>query len=175
MIVNDFLDISRIEQGRMKYELSVFDLREVARQVLTELKPNIENAGLTCSCNTEHTDPVMVYADVGKVRQVIGNLVDNSIKYTPSGSITIEVSEANNMARLKISDTGIGISAEDIAKLFNKFTRARDANKTNVVGTGLGLYIAKQMIEAQNGRVWIESEGVGKGSSSIIELPLNKN
>lgn len=175
MIVNDFLDISRIEQGRMKYELSTFDLREVARQVLTELKPNIENAGLTCSCNTEHTDPVMVYADAGKVRQVIGNLVDNSIKYTPSGSITIEVSEDNGVARLKISDTGIGISTEDIAKLFNKFTRARDANKTNVVGTGLGLYIAKQMIEAQNGRVWIESAGVGKGSSSIIELPLHKN
>lgn len=175
MIVNDFLDISRIEQGRMKYELSVFDLRAVAQQVLTELKPNIENAGLTCSCNTEHIDPIMVYADVGKVRQVIGNLVDNSIKYTPTGSIIVEISTHDDMARLKISDTGIGISAEDIGRLFNKFTRAKDANKTNVVGTGLGLYVAKQMIEAQNGKIWIESEGPGKGASSIIELPLNKN
>lgn len=175
MIVNDFLDISRIEQGRMKYDLTVFDLRAVAEQVLTELKPNIENAGLTCSCNMEHNaTPVMVYADVGKVRQVIGNLVDNSIKYTPSGSITVELSTHGDVAQLKISDTGIGISAEDIGKLFNKFTRAKDANKTNVVGTGLGLYVAKQMIEAQNGKIWIESEGAGKGASSIIELPLNK-
>lgn len=176
MIVNDFLDISRIEQGRMKYELSAFDLRAVAQQVLTELKPNIESAGLTCECNLgDGAEPIMVYADLGKVRQVIGNLVDNSIKYTPSGSITIEVSTHNEVGRLKVSDTGIGISAEDIGRLFNKFTRAKDANKTNVVGTGLGLYVAKQMIEAQNGKIWIESEGVGKGSSSIIELPLNKN
>lgn len=176
MIVNDFLDISRIEQGRMKYDLTVFDLRTVAEQVLTELKPNIENAELTCSCNMEHNaTPVMVYADAGKVRQVIGNLVDNSIKYTPSGSITVELSTHGDVAQLKISDTGIGISAEDIGKLFNKFTRAKDANKTNVVGTGLGLYVAKQMIEAQNGKIWIESEGAGKGSASIIELPLNKN
>ncbi len=173
MIVNDFLNISRIEQGRMKYDLSEFDLRAITEQVLTELKPNIENAGLTCTCvgSAEQHMPVMVYADSGKVRQVIGNLVDNAIKYTPQGGITVDVSHHDAMARLTITDTGIGIAKEDIGKLFNKFTRAKDANKTNVIGTGLGLYVAKQMVEAQGGKIWIESDGVGKGTTFIVELP----
>lgn len=173
MIVNDFLNISRIEQGRMKYDLSEFDLRAITEQVLTELKPNIENAGLTCTCagSAEQHTPVMVYADSGKVRQVIGNLVDNAIKYTPQGGITVDVSSHDTIARLTITDTGIGIAKEDIGKLFNKFTRAKDANKTNVIGTGLGLYVAKQMVEAQGGKIWIESDGVGKGTTFIVELP----
>lgn len=172
MIVNDFLNISRIEQGRMKYDLTEFDMRAVVEQVLTELKPNIENAGLTCTCNIHNnTEPVVVYADVGKMRQVIGNLVDNAIKYTPQGGITVDVATDGPTARLKITDTGIGIDSADISKLFNKFTRAKDANKTNVIGTGLGLYVAKQMVEAQGGKIWIESEGVGKGSTFVVELP----
>ena len=174
MIVNDFLNISRIEQGRMKYDLSAFDLIEVTQQVITELRPNIEHTGLVCSCHVkDDKNSVMVYADLGKVKQVIVNLLDNAIKYTPSGSITVEVSKHDNFAQLKVSDTGIGISPEDIKKLFNKFSRAKDANKTNVLGTGLGLYVAKQMIEAQNGKIWIESEGVGKGTTAIVELPLD--
>lgn len=174
MIVNDFLNISRIEQGRMKYDLGVFDLISVTQQVITELRPNIEHTGLMCSCHVrDDRDSVMVYADLGKVKQVIINLIDNAIKYTPSGSITVEVSKHDTFAQLRVSDTGIGISSEDIKKLFNKFSRAKDANKTNVLGTGLGLYVAKQMIEAQNGKIWIESEGVGKGTTAIVELPLD--
>jgi signal transduction histidine kinase len=73
-----------------------------------------------------------------------------------------------------VKDTGIGISKEDIPKLFAKFVRAKDANKTNVIGTGLGLYIAKQMVEAQGGKVWVESEGLGKGSTFFIKLPIKK-
>lgn len=172
MIVNDFLNISRIEQGRMKYELSSFDLRAVAEQVVTELRPNIEDAGLSFDF-IPYEDDTTVYADNNKIKQVIGNLIDNAIKYTPSGGITLSVTRHEGVARLVLKDTGIGISSEDIPKLFNKFTRAKDANRQNVVGTGLGLYVAKQMVEAQNGKVWLESEGIGKGTTSIMELPLH--
>lgn len=174
MIVNDFLNISRIEQGRMIYELSAFDLINVTQQVITELRPNIEHIGLMCSCHVrDDRETVMVYADLGKVKQVIVNLVDNAIKYTPSGNITMEISKHDAVAQLRVSDTGIGIAPEDIKKLFHKFSRSVAANKTNVLGTGLGLYVAKQIIEAQKGKIWIESEGVGKGTTAIVELPLD--
>ena len=173
LIVTDFLNISRIEQGRMKYEFSSFDLRTTTEQVLTELQPNIEDASLTCEFKPGEGD-MTVYADLGKVKQVIGNLIDNAIKYTPSGGMTLTLAEKPGMIQLVLTDTGIGISSEDIPKLFNKFTRAKDANKQNVIGTGLGLYVAKQMIEAQHGSIWLESEGLGKGSRFYVELPKAK-
>jgi len=173
LIVTDFLNISRIEQGRMKYEFSSFDLRTTTEQVLTELQPNIEDASLTCEFKPGEGN-MTVYADIGKVKQIIGNLIDNAIKYTPSGGMTLSLAEKPGVIQLILADTGIGISSEDIPKLFNKFTRAKDANRQNVIGTGLGLYVAKQMIEAQHGSIWLESEGLGKGSRFYVELPKAK-
>ncbi len=171
VIVNEFLDISRIEQGRMKYTLTDFDLKTTAEEILAELKPNIEAAGLTYEFHADE-GVYMVNADQGKLHQVVGNLIDNAIKYTPSGgSMKVRVAKEGDAVRFSIKDTGIGISPEDIPKLFNKFTRTKDANKQNVIGTGLGLYVAKQMIEAQGGKIWIESEGAGKGTTFIVELP----
>ncbi len=170
VIVNEFLDISRIEQGRMKYNIGDFDIKTVSEEIVTELKPNIEHANLSVTFKAEPGDYI-VTADAGKIKQVIGNLIDNSIKYTPTGGITITVSREKNMVRCAISDTGIGVSPEDIPKLFTKFSRAKDANKTNVIGTGLGLYVAKQMMEAQHGTVSISSPGANKGTTCTIELP----
>lgn len=169
VIVNEFLDISRIEQGRMKYDLSSFDLKVLAEEILTELKPNIEGAGLSHEFHA--VDGVyMINADRGKIKQVFGNIIDNAIKYTPHGGISVSVSKADNAIRFAVKDTGIGIAQEDVSKLFNKFSRTKDANKTNVIGTGLGLYVAKQMLEAQHGKIWLESEGAGKGTTFIVEL-----
>jgi len=139
-----------------------------------ELKPNIEAAGLSYEFHSDDGE-YPVYADQNKMRQVIGNLIDNAIKYTPTGGMAVSVKKEGEVVRFVLKDTGIGISPEDIPKLFNKFTRAKDASKQNVIGTGLGLYIAKQMVEAQNGKVWLESEGLGKGTTSIMELPLHHN
>lgn len=170
VIVNEFLDISRIEQGRMKYTLTDFDFKATAEQILAELKPNIEAAGLTYEFHAEDGQ-YMVCADQGKLRQVVGNLIDNAIKYTPAGGMKVSVTNEGATVRFIIKDTGIGISSEDIPKLFNKFIRTKDGNKQNVIGTGLGLYVAKQMLEAQGGKIWIESEGVGKGTTFVVELP----
>lgn len=169
-IVNEFLDISRIEQGRMKYELADFDAKELAKEVVKELRPNVEQKGLSFKFEAEEKGNYIVNADVGKIKQVIGNIIDNSIKYTPQGGVTVHVGKRGHNVMISVADTGIGIEKEDISRLFSKFTRAKDANKTNVSGTGLGLYVAKQMIEAQKGKVWVESEGKGKGSTFFIEL-----
>jgi signal transduction histidine kinase len=171
VIVNEFLDISRIEQGRMKYDMVDFDVKKLTEDTLHELRPNIDKAHLESSFKGDDKD-YNWHGDLGKVKQVIGNIIDNSIKYTPTGSISVKVSRDDKNILITVSDTGIGISAEDIPKLFEKFSRAKDANKTNVIGTGLGLFVAKQMIEAHKGRVWVESPGQGKGSSFYIELPV---
>ena len=170
-IVNEFLDVSRIEQGRMKYEFIDFDVRKLTEEVVTELRPNVENKGLSFKFKSESKQNYLINGDSGKIKQVIGNLLDNSIKYTPSGGIEVNVERKANKILISIIDTGIGIRREDITKLFSMFTRAKDASKTNVMGTGLGLYVAKQMIEANHGQVWVESVGADKGSTFFIELP----
>ncbi|XKT75004.1 MAG: ATP-binding protein [Patescibacteria group bacterium UBA2103] len=168
--VEDYLNISRIEQGRMKYEMSDFNLRDLAKTVVDEYLPVAENKNLNLLFSG--SEKITVTADIGKIKQVIANLVDNSIKYTPQGSVTVKATMFEGKARVTVADTGIGIAKEDIDNLFNKFIRARGANKINTSGTGLGLYVAKQMVEAHKGRVWVESEGKGKGSRFIIELPV---
>ncbi len=170
VIVGEFLDISRIEQGRMKYDLADFDATALVQEIITELKPNIDKTGL--SMDLQVADYVCTArGDAGKIKQILGNIIDNSIKYTKRGGIIVSLSADQNFVTVKISDTGIGIAPEDIPKLFTKFTRAKDAFRTNVIGTGLGLYIAKQMVEAQGGKIWVESEGLGKGSTFFIRLP----
>lgn len=170
-IVSDFLNISRIEQGRMVYEKSVFDFGELVKEVANELKPNIENAGLLLKLEIPDNERAKVNADRDKIRQAIGNIIDNSIKYTVKGKIEVSVKIEKDKVSVRIEDTGVGIDPQEIGKLFTKFSRAKEANKTNVVGTGLGLYIAKKMVEAHRGDIRVESEGVGKGSAFIIELP----
>ncbi len=174
-IVNEFLDVSRIEQGRMKYDVSDFDIKKLAEEVFTELKPNAEKKGLKFEFLADNDAGCIVNADQGKIKQVIGNIIDNSIKYTETGGIKVQLEHKDKKVQIKVSDSGIGIEPSEIPKLFSMFTRAADAHKTNVSGTGLGLYVAKQMVEAQKGRVWVESPGKGKGSTFYIELPLKTN
>lgn len=170
VVVSDFLDVSRIEQGSMKYEFTAFDFSKFVQSVGEEFAPIAERKGLRIQLQVE--PDIMVHADVGKVRQVIGNLVDNAVKYTPQGSIAIGLKKEGDSARLTVRDTGVGIKPETLPRLFQKFSRAEDASKANVMGTGLGLYVARKLLEAQGGRIWAESEGEGKGSIFFVELPL---
>lgn len=167
--IEDYLNISRIEQNRMKYEKSDFDIADLAKKVVKELVPVAEKRKLALTIAAPEN--LMVNADIGKIKQVITNLVDNAVKYTKQGSVTVTVEHANKQAKIVIADTGIGIAPDEIGGLFEKFKRARGANQVNTTGTGLGLYVAKQLIEGNGGKVRVESDGLGKGSRFIIELP----
>lgn len=173
-VVNDYLDVSRIEQGKMHYDFTNVDMRQLVKECMTELAPSFTRANLVCinnipiEANEEEFD---VRADRTKLKQVIMNIIDNSIKYTPAGSVSVTMSKTNNeMVRVEIKDTGVGITAEVMPKLFIKFSRAPDASEANILGTGLGLFIAKAFVEAHEGHLWAESQGAGKGSTFIIEL-----
>ncbi|MEK7668995.1 MAG: HAMP domain-containing sensor histidine kinase [Patescibacteria group bacterium] len=170
-IVGDFLNISRIEQGRMVYEKSVFDVNELVKEVITEIKPNIDKTGLSFGTDIP-TEEIKIKADRSKIKQVVSNIIDNAMKYTPKGNIFVSVYKDENKVKISVKDSGVGIDPSEIDKLFNKFSRAKDANKVNVIGTGLGLYIAKKMTEAHGGDIKVSSDGVGKGSTFTIELPL---
>jgi signal transduction histidine kinase len=173
-VVDDYLNISRIELGTMKYNFVPLDLRELTETVIGELKPNFEKAGVSWKFECDASKKYIVKADPDKLKQVIANIVDNSMKYSPKGNAVISVTrdETRHIAQFKISDNGIGMSTVTLAKLFNKFTRADNANQTNIRGTGLGLYVARDVIGAHKGKIWAESDGEGKGSRFIFELAL---
>lgn len=173
-IVNDFLNISRIEQGKMIYEKTVFKIKDLVKEVVEEHKLNIEKGKLSIKVEIPNNFESEVNADRDKIRQVIGNIIDNSVKYTINGGITVSLHSDSEKVMIKIKDTGIGIDPSEVGKLFNKFSRSKSANKTNVIGTGLGLYIAQKMAEDQGGKIKVFSEGEGKGSTFTIELPKAK-
>ncbi|MBX9906459.1 HAMP domain-containing histidine kinase [Patescibacteria group bacterium] len=172
--IEDFLNVSRIEQGRMKYENTNVDVCDMAKKVAEEMQQAALKKGLVLLFRSEAKGSTVAHVDPGKTRQVIYNLIDNALKYTPKGSIDVVVRSemGDKKMSIDIRDTGVGISKETMGRLFDKFVRARNANSVNVSGTDLGLYVAKQMIEAMGGKITIASEGEGKGSTFTIELPL---
>ena len=177
-IVDDYLNITRIELGTMKYAFDTIDLKMLVEDTIGELKPNIDKSGLAFSFTAENggTD-YRITADRDKLKQVIANVIDNSMKYTPKGSITatLKLDKPRHKFVFAVKDTGVGIAPETLPRLFQKFSRADNANKVNIRGTGLGLFVAKQMVEAQHGTIHAESAGEGKGATFIVELePLAK-
>jgi signal transduction histidine kinase len=172
--VEDYLNVSRIEAGNMKYEMSDFNLKEAAEKLVDELRPVAIKKGLVLVFRSDCNGSCMVHADIGKTRQIIQNIIDNSIKYTPKGTITVVAHDNPKKGKMyvTIQDTGVGMSKETREEVFNKFIRAKNANQINVTGTGLGLYVAKKMVEEMHGKIWAESEGEGKGSTFHIEFPL---
>ena len=171
-IVNDYLNVSRIELGAMKYAFDTIELRNLIEDLIAELKPNIDKTGVKFSFTFENGVDYRTTADRDKLKQVFANIIDNSLKYTPRGSIFAHLSLDKSRHKLifTIRDTGVGIAPETLPHLFQKFTRAENASKTNILGTGLGLYVAKEMIEAHHGTIRAESKGEGKGSTFIVEL-----
>lgn len=182
-IVEDYLNVSRIELGTMKYDLVEMDFKELTKEVVEEQKPNIEAKGLTWSLSISDNESYMIKADPDKFKQVLMNTIDNSIKYTPSGSLSFSLEKAvtadgpnagKPVIRFKVADTGVGIRPDVMPKLFQKFSRAPNAHEANIHGTGLGLFLAKEIITAHNGRIWAESAGEGKGSQFWVEVPEAK-
>jgi signal transduction histidine kinase len=170
--VMDILDASNMKQGTVAYKNSVFDLKDAVKGVVDHLMPAINEKHLTVNMSFAWEIPCKVNGDEEKIRDhVIRNLVDNAIKYTPAGSITVEVVRVGSVVRFSVQDSGVGITDEDKAHLFTEGGHGKDSVKINVHSTGYGLYIAKQVVEASGGKIWAESDGAGKGSRFIVELP----
>ena len=174
LVVEDLLNVSKIEAGGMKYDMVKFDFGELAKKTVEELSVSAEKKGLKLVYNSEENKQCFVNGDKEKLRQVLVNLIDNAMKYTKNGEIKVEVKETRNQEGkdkivLSVKDTGAGIAKEAINGLFKKFSRGEGA-KLNASGSGLGLYLVKEIAEAHKGRAWIESEGLGKGSTFSVEL-----
>lgn len=173
-IVNDFLDLSRLEQKRMEYKKSEFKILDVVLSVINELKVNAEEKGV--KLNTDVDKYIKVNADPDKVKQVLFNVVGNSLKFTDKGSVTISSSTENDLIKISVTDTGIGIPKENQTLLFRKFQQAGTSTITRdgAKGTGLGLYISKLIIEGMGGTIALESSIEGKGSVFTFTLPVAK-
>ena len=177
VLVDDYLNVSRIEQGKMKYEFSDFNLGDLVNEVANEQRPSVEKKGLKLEVKVDGGPPggeagAQIHADRGKIKQVIINLLDNAVKYTPAGQIIIALAKQDGKARLSVRDTGAGIKPETMSHLFQKFSRASDASKYNLFGTGLGLYLASELLKAHHGKIWAESPGENNGSTFFVELSV---
>lgn len=168
-LVTDFLNVRKIEEGKMEYKLERIDGIKVIREIFEELKPIAQNKKL--EFNLDAGNEIWINADIQRIRQVFQNLIENSIKYTDSGFVKIKAELKDNKLLFSVSDSGHGISKDLLSHLFEEFKR--DGKEKKIEGTGLGLYIAKDIVEAHHGRVWVESEGTGKGSAFFVEIPLS--
>lgn len=170
--IEDYLNISRIESGNMKYDLTDFNLRQEVERVCDDMRPEAIRKGLSLLFRTDLHSKGIVHADRFKTVQIIQNLVNNAIKYTETGHIKVLMRDdvIKKQVFIDVMDTGIGLSQEAVEHLFTKFSRADNASA--ITGTGLGLYVAKQMAQAMSGDITVSSDGEGKGSCFTVRFPL---
>jgi len=174
-LVEDLLSISRIESGRIQYEFKESQLEDTVLSVFEELTQVAQKKGLNFIIEAPKTKLPPLMLDNEKIRQVIMNLTDNAIKYTEKGSVKVILKKNKNYIRYSVEDTGMGIKSDDMPHLFKKFSRGTGTFLVHTEGTGLGLYVAKEMAEEHGGRVWAESDGPGRGSRFHFEIDLVEN
>lgn len=180
-LFQDLLDVSKAEDGRLANNPKVVDVVEFIHDIVEGLKPKATEKGLHVLYKPEPDDgrditerrlsPVFyVNVDNDHLREVVANLVENAIKYTPKGDVVIDVDGDTEHVTISIADSGIGIPKEDQVHLFQKFYRVDNSDTREIGGTGLGLYLCRRLTEAMNGRIWLDSE-YKKGSTFYVELP----
>lgn len=189
-LVEELLNVSRIESGRMEYIFEKSSIEKITTALKDTFSVIAKGKGLYMHLNMPSEPLPEIEIDAGKTREVISNLIDNALKYTRRGGITVKAELLKDMnwsvkhaggqdedlsgdvVRITISDTGIGVPETELPYLFSKFSRGKDTSRLHVSGTGLGLYVGRNIIEAQHGKIWVESEGLNKGSKFIIDLPV---
>jgi signal transduction histidine kinase len=171
-LVNDMLNISRIESGRLEFSIKSVNVRQLVEEVMKEVLPQMNELGIQLLISPVSIVP-MVLADADKIKEVLINLIGNAMKFTPKGGrVTISLTTIGDMVEITITDTGCGIDPEDISKLFQKFSMIPGAYSLDQPkGTGLGLYISKAIIEGHKGKISAQSAGIGKGTAFTFSLP----
>ena len=167
-LVEDLLDVSRIEQNRLPIALEELDLVKIVLDIADEMTVLANEKGL--ELKKAVPDALSVAADPERLKQIVVNLLSNAIKYTPSGSVEIQIKEDKENVLLTVADTGLGISAEDMKKLFSKFYRVKTQQTAEISGTGLGLWIAREIAQKMGGDLKVESiEGVGSHFTLVLK------
>lgn len=172
-LVNDILDLSKIEAGKIDIVVQEVDLPSVVDQVIASMHHIAETKALRLTCELS-SEAKRVMGDPVRVREILTNLVSNAIKFTPAGSVAIRSMPAGTMAEISVLDTGIGIEPAAHKRIFEEFRQASDKISRTYGGTGLGLSIARKLVELQGGQMGLESEP-GKGSRFWFTLPMDKH
>lgn len=173
-LVNSLLDISRLELGRMEFEFEKVDIEEMLENIVDEFHIAARKKGLKLVFEHPKEKLPEITIDALKMRQVFLNLVDNAIKYTYEGEIIVKAElkdHGNERIRVSVSDTGMGIARNEIDQIFKIYRRGTGV-RLFPEGSGVGLYVAKKIVEAHNGKIWVKSQGKGRGSTFYVELPL---
>jgi len=174
-MVNEFLDVTQFQLGKSVVFLKPgMEVVPILEKIVNELKFETEKKGVYLKLEKTKNIPA-ISADPVKLKAALFNIIDNAVKYTTKGGVSIKVlAKDNSKILIQIKDTGIGISKENLKTMFNRvFERGEEAKKTFVTGRGIGLYLANQIVKYHNGAIVVDSEGEGKGSTFNIELPIS--
>ncbi|MDD5342412.1 MAG: ATP-binding protein [Patescibacteria group bacterium] len=171
-MVNLFLNITKIEAGKFILDLKPAQLEDLIAAEINEVIKLAEEKKLKVEYRKPAKKLPLITIDADKLKDVVLNLVDNAIKYTEKGKITVAIEKTDNEVTVSVKDTGRGIPKEEAKRLFTKFVRGEGIAQVQPDGSGLGLYIAKRIVDAHGGQIWVESEGLGKGSTFIFTLPM---
>lgn len=171
-LINDLLDISRIESGRIQMDQEPIPLLEIVTQRIEEIRPQADEKSIRLALTAPESVP-KVLGDEARMGQVFTNLIGNAIKFTPeNGEVNVKVEADGNLLHVEVIDTGPGIPAEERQKIFDKFYQLSDISTRQQGGSGLGLSITKSIVEAHGGKLWIDDGNQGKGSNFQFVLPL---
>ena len=170
-MVQEILSATNFKKGTVEYKSEVFDLKAILLPIIHDQKKIAESKGLSVEIKINEDENYEMVGDPEQIVHALKNLIDNSVKYTLNGGLQISLSKTNNKFLFSVKDTGVGINPEDKTTLFTEGVRGKNALKINVDSTGYGLFIVKKIVEAHKGKVWVNSDGVGKGSEFFIELP----
>ncbi|HYF76756.1 MAG TPA: HAMP domain-containing sensor histidine kinase, partial [Symbiobacteriaceae bacterium] len=170
-LINDLLDVQRIEAGRMPLQCRPVQLAEVVTHVAETFRVQAEGKGLAFKVEVDPSGIPLISADPDRLTQIASNLVSNAVKYTKEGQVRVIVNQDHLAVQLIVEDTGVGIALADQKRIFEKFFRADNKYAREAGGTGLGLSIVKMLVEEHGGHIKVESEP-GKGSRFIVSFPL---
>jgi signal transduction histidine kinase len=179
-LINDILDLSKVEAGHLELESTDFDLNDLIEKTIEILAMRANEKGLELACHLSPDVPRAVIGDPNRLHQILINLISNAIKFTECGSVTVRVMQDPELPtpgaiRFSVSDTGIGIPSDKFAAIFESFTQAHVSMTRKYGGTGLGLTISRQLAELMNGRIWVESTlGVGSTFHCCVQSLCNQ-
>lgn len=178
-VVNDILDISKIEAGQIELDRISFDVRELAENIVNLLRTNAEKKNIHLHLEVEGDVPQFLLIDPHRMNQILMNLIGNAIKFTDAGSVTLCLSvcmtkKEEKQVQFKVSDTGVGIPPDNLETIFGDFFQVKDQQVKHADGTGLGLGITKHLVSLMNGQIWAESV-LGKGSQFFVQIPCLEN